>query len=231
MNKFLVLTILFLLNTIVIAQKSNLQHIQAGDFNKFPPSASAQNDNFSKEEGSSPEEQNMFIFAYSKMHQSGSNNSRNERRLQRTAEIGYFFGIGEYKIDYLKFNAIAGYKINPYFSIGIGSGLRYAMDVKDALIPFFIDFRANLSEKKIPLYLAFDAGYALDVTNDFKSEGFYLLINPSAGALFKISDKTNLSIGLGYDFQKFKMNYIGYDVTPGTTINTTGISINAGISF
>lgn len=237
MQKILALALLISLNAPAIAGISKKGNMPLDASYKFQTKLNLQKDNFSDEEGEISKTKNLPAAKKTsettelEFNKTRGNNSGKASKFQGMAEIGYSIGTGEYKIDYLKFNAIAGYKINPYFSIGIGSGLRYAMDINDALIPFFIDFRANLTEKKIPVYLAFDAGYALDITSDFKSEGFYLLLNPAAGVVFEISEKSAIHLGLGYDFQKFKIGSSEYNVEPGTTINTTGISINAGISF
>jgi hypothetical protein len=237
MYKILTLALLISINAPAMAGISKKENMPVDASYKFLNNLNLQKDNFSDEEGkilklkNLPAEINMSETTELELDKTRGNNSGKASRFQGIAEIGYSIGTGEYNIDYMKFNAIAGYKINPSFSIGIGSGLRYAMDINDALIPFFIDFRANLTEKRIPVYLAFDAGYALDITSDFKSEGFYFLINPAAGVVFKISDKSAIHLGLGYDFQKFKIGSSEYNVVPGTTINTTGISINAGISF
>lgn len=146
-------------------------------------------------------------------------------------ETGYSFGIHSYHIDYLKFNAVYGYNINPRFTIGLGSGLREALQVKDALIPFFADFRAHIPLTHMHLYLALAVGYSLDVTSDFKTEGFYFLINPSAGFRIWLTDKTVINIGIGYENQKLKMSYDNYNVPAGSTIQTNGISLNTGIIF
>ncbi len=150
---------------------------------------------------------------------------------RRIIELGYSFSNGDYPIDFIKLNGIYAYKLNPYVSLGVGSGLRYALDVDDALIPFFADFRAALPYRNFPLYFSFDAGYSLDVTSDFRSEGFYLLINPTLGVNFKLSDRSALNMGIGYEKQRYKMNAPLPDVIPGSTIKTTGFSVNAGISF
>ncbi len=146
-------------------------------------------------------------------------------------ETGYSFGIDSYHIDYLKFNAVYDYNIIPNISIGIGSGLREALQVKDALIPFFADFRAHIPIAHRPLYLALEVGYSLDVTSDFKTEGFYFLINPAAGFRIRLTDQTVINIGIGYENQKLKMSYDNYNVPPGSTIQTNGISLNTGILF
>jgi hypothetical protein len=152
-------------------------------------------------------------------------------KFQPIFEIGYSFGLKDYKLDYLLVKAICDYSVSPNFAIGLGSGLSYALDINDALIPFFADFRANLKNRNIPVYVALDIGYSLDVTSDYKTEGFYLMVNPSAGVSFKISDKSDLNIDIGYELQNFKMSDPGNNVSTSSTVSTQGISINVGISL
>ncbi len=158
-------------------------------------------------------------------------NPNSASKLQFLGEIGYSFGVGKYEIDYLKFLGVILYKIKPEISLGLGSGLKYALDIDDVLIPFFADLRLQPITSFLPLYFALDIGYSLDVTSNYKSDGFYFFANPSAGFLFKISENANIHLGIGYEFQKFKLNYPLFGVIPGSTINTTGIGMNAGLSF
>lgn len=159
------------------------------------------------------------------------NNSVLETKFQHIAEMGYSFGVKNFNIDYLLINAIYAYKIYPCFSVGVGTGLRYALDVSDALIPFFVDFRVNPNKKNNPLYMALDIGYSMDITHAFKSQGFYFLVNPVAGVRFELTKNSSFNIGIGYDIQKYYMQHTGYHVKTGTTINTAGININTGICF
>ena len=142
-------------------------------------------------------------------------------------ELGYQIGTGDYGMDRLKLNIINGYQINPYFSLGFGTGLRYYFDAEAAYIPVFADFRANFIDNKISPYLSLGVGYSFNATNDFEGVGF--LLNPTVGVSFKVSDKSAMNVGLGYEMQKMKF----YDYWNGYTYNENSgaISINVGISF
>ncbi len=144
-------------------------------------------------------------------------------------ELGYQIGTGDYGMDRLKLNIINGYQINPYFSLGFGTGLRYYFDAEAALIPVFADFRANFMNNKISPYLSLGVGYSFDATNDFEGVGF--LLNPTVGVSFKVSDKSAMNVGLGYEMQKMKFFYYDYYYYDEFTENSGAISINVGISF
>lgn len=142
-------------------------------------------------------------------------------------ELGYQIGAGYYGMDRLKLNIINGYQINPYFSLGFGTGLRYYFDAEAALIPVFADFRANFMNNKISPYLSLGVGYSFDATNDFAGVGF--LLNPTVGVSFKVSDKSAMNVGLGYEMQK--IDYYGGYSYYSRSENSGAISINVGISF
>jgi hypothetical protein len=144
-------------------------------------------------------------------------------------ELGYQIGTGDYGMDRLKLNIINGYQINPYFSLGFGTGLRYYFDAEAALIPVFADFRANFMNNKISPYLSLGVGYSFDATNDFEGVGF--LLNPTVGVSFKVSDKSAMNVGLGYEMQKIDFYYGGYYGDYSSSENSGAISINVGISF
>jgi hypothetical protein len=152
-----------------------------------------------------------------------SNNSKvYESGYKGIVEMGYQYGVGAYRLNALKVNIINGYQINPYFSLGIGTGVRYYFDEEAALIPIFADFRANLIDNKISPYLSLGLGYSFNATNEFKGFGF--LVNPTLGVSFKVSDKAALNFGVGYDLQKLKF----YEYEDNSL---DAISINIGISF
>jgi hypothetical protein len=132
-------------------------------------------------------------------------------------ELGYQIGTGGYGMDRLKLNIINGYQINPYFSLGFGTGLRYYFDEKVPLIPVFADFRANFIDNKISPYLSLGVGYSFNASDSFKGVGF--LLNPKIGVSFKVSKKSAINFGLGYEMQRV------------ITKNSGAIDINVGISF
>jgi len=144
-------------------------------------------------------------------------------------ELGYEIGTGDFGMDRLKLNIINGYQINPYFSLGFGTGLRYYFDAEAALIPIFADFRANFMDNNVSPYLSLGVGYSFDATNSFEGVGF--LLNPTVGVSFKVSDKSAMNVGLGYEMQRMKFFYSGWGYYDEWTENSGAISINVGISF
>lgn len=141
-------------------------------------------------------------------------------------ELGYQIGTGDYGMDRLKINIINGYQLNPYFSLGFGIGLRYYFDAEAAVTPVFADFKANFIDNKISPYLSLGVGYSFDATNDFEGVGF--LLNPVVGVSFKVSDKSAMNVGLGYELQKMDFYYYYGE---SSSENSGAISINVGISF
>jgi len=141
-------------------------------------------------------------------------------------ELGYQFGVGDYGMDRLKLNVINGYQINPYFSLGIGTGVRYYLDAEELLIPFFGDFRVNFMDNNISPYLSLGVGYSFDASDSFSSVGF--LLNPTVGVSIKISNKSAINVGVGYEMQRVK----GYDYYGDSSSENTGaIDLVVGISF
>lgn len=143
-------------------------------------------------------------------------------------ELGYQIGTGDYGMDRFKLNIINGYQINPYFSLGFGTGLRYYFDSGLTLIPVFADFRANFMNNKISPYLSLGFGYSFDATNK-SEEGVGFLLNPTVGVSFKVSDKSAMNIGLGYEMQHLPIYYVGYNSS--ISKNSGAIGIDVGISF
>lgn len=76
-------------------------------------------------------------------------------------ELGHQFGVGKFGMDRLKFNMIYRYQINPYFSAGIGTGLRFYFDDDAAVIPIFADLRMNFLNYQTSPYFSLDIGYAM----------------------------------------------------------------------
>ena len=150
-------------------------------------------------------------------------------------EAGYQIKNGDYGLDRFKFNFINGYQISPYFSFGLGTGIRYYVDEKATLVPVFLDLRTHFLKGNFSPYLSVDFGYSFDATNDFKSVGF--LLNPTVGASIKISNKSSLDFGLGYELQRMNFLYLEYNGYIGSYVfyedpqNCGAISFNIGFSF
>lgn len=148
-------------------------------------------------------------------------------------EMGYQTKKGDYGMNRLKFNIIYSHQLSPYLSLGCGTGLRYYLESKVALIPLFADFRTNFSSNKKSPYLSLGVGYSFDHRHSMEPVGF--LLNPTFGIRFIISSKSTIIVGLGYEIQKmeissFEINYYAYryDIKK---IYSGAISFNIGISF
>ena len=154
-----------------------------------------------------------------------------EKGYKAIVEIGFGPGVGNtyynYSMDRFKINIINGYQLNPYFSIGLGTGLRYYPTAEEAIVPVFADFRANLLKRNVTPYISLGIGYSFDATNGFKNVGF--LFNPIAGINFKVSDKSSMNVGLGYEMQN--MEYYDYIYDYKYVEDFGAISINVGVSF
>jgi len=166
---------------------------------------------------------------YQRKSGSSLNNTGLQSGYKGIVELGYQIGTGDYGMDRLKLNIINGYQINPYFSLGFGTGLRYYFDEAAALIPVFADFRANFINNKVSPYFSLGVGYSFDATNGFEGVGF--LLNPTVGVGFKVSEKSAMNVGLGYEMQKMDFYYGGYYGYYSSSENSGAISINVGISF
>lgn len=150
-----------------------------------------------------------------------------------TVEVGYQLGVGDFGLDRLKMNIINAYQLSPYFSLGIGTGLRFYYDADAALIPVFADFRAYVLNHKVSPYLSLGAGYSFNATNNLDGVGIFL--NPAAGVSFKVSKKSSMNIGLGYEMQRMDFFFYGYynnyPYTYSSLENSGAISLTAGFSF
>lgn len=157
-------------------------------------------------------------------------------------EFGYQFGLGDYGMDRLKINIINGGQISPYFFIGGGTGIRYYFDndyfgddyFDDAvLIPVFVHARANILDKKISPYFALSLGYTFNASYDF--EGVGLLVSPSTGVTFNVSERVALNVGVSYEMQSMEFyQYYDYGYGYGSDNyreNSGALSIDFGLSF
>ena len=141
-------------------------------------------------------------------------------------ELGYAYGVGDFPIDNIKFNFINGYRINNYFSLGLGLGVRYYPDEEAVLVPIFLDVRSRFLQGNVSPYFAFNVGYTLDATADFAGSG--ILISPQIGVSILNSSSSDINIGLAYDIQKLKNFEYIYS---GRTVSLNAVSLNFGIAF
>ena len=154
--------------------------------------------------------------------------NRSDSRFGTIVEIGY--GAVSIGGEIGSLNLIERFRLNPYFSLGIGTGLRIYNADNGAIIPIFTDFRANFRKKKTSPYLALGIGYS--VGND---SGVFLKITP--GESFNISKKSAINIGISYEMQNmnytekwYSLDYSNYSYHAENSLIQT-LSLNVGISF
>lgn len=139
-------------------------------------------------------------------------------------EVGYQKGKQISQTDYrharIKLNAIAGYQINPYYSLGIGTGLRYDLPELWPTIPIFANFKATIPRKNYSPYLSLGLG-SIFVTSDFESIGYFF--DPRLGVSIKTNGKWSINIAVNYELQLSK-DYVKYEKVFGPTCILMGIS-------
>jgi len=121
--------------------------------------------------------------------------------------IGYGFGIGENSegINSLNLDFINGFQLFPYFSVGLGTGVKvwFIKDIteKPILIPAFVNLRGHFLKGNISPYLGIDLGYCWEVSP--VTQGLGLLFSPTLGVSFKVGNKSRISLGTGYSMIRF----------------------------
>lgn len=146
------------------------------------------------------------------------------------AEIGYLVGSGDLKRDRFKFDIINSVQMNQYFALGFGTGIRYYFKDELVILPYYFDLRATLMNSEISPYLSVGIGYSLNASNSFKGFGFMLI--PTAGMSFKVTERSDINIGLGYEMQRTKVYYYSYSGGGYySTENVGAINLILGFTF
>lgn len=125
-----------------------------------------------------------------------------------------------YRNARIKINAIAGYQINPYYSLGIGTGLRYDLPELSPTVPIFANFKATIPRRNYSPYLSLGLG-SIFVTSDFESIGYFF--DPRLGISIKTNGKWSINIAVNYELQLSK-DYVKYEKVFGPTCILMGIS-------
>ena len=123
--------------------------------------------------------------------------------------FGYGFGIGDGNdgINTINFDFINGFQLFPYFSAGIGTGVKVwkkaGYSSTPILIPLFLDLRGYFLFGKVSPFLCIDIGYCWEVSPI--TQGLGLLFSPTAGVSIVIGNKSRLNIGTGYAMQRINI--------------------------
>jgi hypothetical protein len=166
---------------------------------------------------------------------SNSSSSKHESGYVGVVDVGYAVGVGDYGLNFINLTMINGYKFNPYFSLGFGTGTRLYYDSDAILTPFFLNFQVNFIDSPIYPFFALSTGYSFDLSDDFEATGF--LVNLNVGVHFEVSDKFGINVGIGYEGQwaefydyDYSYNYYGYYnyYTDPVSKAISGISFKVG---
>jgi hypothetical protein len=95
----------------------------------------------------------------------------------------------------------AGYLVNPHFSVGGGTG--FELLDESCYIPFYGALRYNISKQAVSPYISADVGWASRISNNDYSRGGFM-VNAAFGVKFFVSNKTALTISLGYQYQEYR---------------------------
>jgi len=156
-----------------------------------------------------------------------SEDSRENTGLQpgfkEIVEIAYKVDAGEYSIDGKEVDFISVYQFNPYFSAGVGMGLRYYPDMLTTLVPVFGDFRVYFRNKIFTPYLVFGAGFSYNASENWAKVG--RLLNSAVGVSIKVTEEFAINAGVGLTFQNIDSYFGGYST------DADAVSLTLGISF
>jgi len=102
---------------------------------------------------------------------------------------------------------INGYRVNDYFSMGIGVGMTALSYV---IFPVFADFRVNLSTGNMTPVLALKAGHAFannkkeifqgQYYGDYRNRGGWM-VNPEIGFKVPMTERSDFLLTIGYWYQ------------------------------
>lgn len=126
-------------------------------------------------------------------------------------DIGYGKGIQSYVPNMLKINLLAGYRVSPHVSFGLGSGFRgyvgqnlsssYRYVTDHPFIPILGDMRFTILNNRQSPFFSITGGYAIQTaSNQTKA----WIINPAFGTIVRVSSGSAMKVSLGYDITLFK---------------------------
>lgn len=126
-------------------------------------------------------------------------------------------------------DAIVGYRFNPYFAIGGGTGLHYYSNIppyKETLsVPLLFDCRVNLLNSRISPYLWCSSGLNFKINNSFDGMGF--INNFGFGLNIRSAQESAINIGIFYSQQ----DYDAPTSTPQKTVVEQVGSLGVMIGF
>jgi len=196
-------------NTNYGGNSSNYNNVQPSNnnYNYQPP-----NNNYNYQQSSNPNQSSNRNYKANYSHNRSGIKSGSSSGITPgycgIINVGYGFGIGEISksINALNFDFINGFQLFPYFSVGIGTGVKvwFIKDVteKPLFIPAFVNLRGHFLQGNISPFLSIDIGYCWQVSPI--AQGLGLLFNPTLGVSFKTGQKSRINVGTGYSMMRIK---------------------------
>ena len=155
--------------------------------------------------------------------------------------------------DFLGVNYIGGYRFNPYFFLGLGTGVNFSIATPDKSklnlpfcrpttvnVPIYIHFKANFTKSNWSPYASISIGGRVSKKVDQTYGDFYIYYNQSGlfgditlGVDRKVTEKLSLYLGVGYKIESFlyaKYNANYTDLVQGNKL-LHGFSLHVGLSF
>lgn len=97
-----------------------------------------------------------------------------------------------------------GFRFNPYFYLGGGLGFIFNSETEDVYVPFYVNVRADLLNKRISPFFDFKLGYT--VNNDGGA-----FVSPAIGVKFNFGRRVALNLALDYTYHHVEnIEYYSY---------------------
>lgn len=139
-------------------------------------------------------------------------------------DAGYQFDLSGHQANSLEIVTSHGYQFNNYVFLGGGAGIIYYTDADKVMMPFFTNFRANLSNKPTTPFADMKVGYS---AGDLP--GPYLSL--ALGVRFAMQGKKALNLRLEYAVQNqgwdidYSINSNHYYYDNSFTVSSLGLKL------
>jgi hypothetical protein len=162
------------------------------------------------------------------------NKFNNPRGYLGILELGNGLGFGDWAATRVSITMINGYRVSPYFAVGVGIGFEsfaYRISPTDihneTTVPVFLHLRSDLINGRVSPFLAFNVGYAINVSDDYFFEG--VMLEPMAGVSFNVGHRHRMTASLGIAMNGIK--YYEYGSVNKQTAMGNALNIKIGYSF
>ncbi|MDD2962732.1 MAG: hypothetical protein PHQ65_07705 [Bacteroidales bacterium] len=144
-------------------------------------------------------------------------------------QLGFCLKANSSSSDFLKLRYNAWWPLAECFSVGLGGGVHVYGSSGMVLWPLLAGGRLSWSKAKLAPFVDLLAGYSLDGSNGMSAAG--LLLSPSAGIKYLLSDEIGFALSIGLERQYFRSEGLVVNPSGGYRLNReghheTGFSIN-----